>query len=87
MSAREPLHDSLLGAGAVGALIVCCGLPVLVSAGILTGAGALLRNLALLVAGVGLGAVALGWAIRRSRRGAACPVEPGAATKPGVAKE
>lgn len=65
-----------VGAAAIIGVIACCGLPVLLAAGVLTGAGALLRN-ALLV-GLGLAALAgpVIWASRRTRSGAACDTPP-----------
>lgn len=72
---RDNRGDTVFGAAAVVAVIACCGLPVLLSAGVLAGAGALLRN-AFLV-GIGLAALAglIVWAHRRTRSGAACEAE------------
>lgn len=72
---RATRRDAAFGAATVVAVIACCGLPVLLSVGLLTGAGALLRN-ALLV-GVGLAGLAglVVWAHRRTRSGTACGTE------------
>lgn len=67
--------DTGFGVVAAVAMIACCGLPLLLSAGVLAGAGALLRS-ALLV-GLGLAAL-IGlviWASRRARSDAACDTD------------
>lgn len=74
--------DTAFGVAAAVALIACCALPLLLAAGILAGAGALLRN-ALLV-GLGLAALAclVVWASRRARLNAACDTDSPARERP-----
>ncbi|WP_198588559.1 hypothetical protein [Geodermatophilus chilensis] len=68
---------SLLGLGAVGAAILCCAGPALVSAGLLGGLGGVLRNPVLLLAAGALlvGALVLTRARRSRPTGSAtcCP--------------
>lgn len=67
MSRPRPTN---LATGVLAALAVvaCCALPLLVSAGLLTGAGAVLRSPYLLFAGLAAAAGAAGHARRRQRR-------------------
>lgn len=53
-----------LTVAAVVAAIACCGIPLLVAAGLLTSTGVALRNLAL----VGLGAALAAWLVIRVAR-------------------
>lgn len=50
--------------------ILCCGLPLLIGAGVFTGASALLGNGALVAVGLVAVLVAVAVAVRRSRRAA-----------------
>lgn len=70
-----------LGVLAVGALVVCCAGPALISAGVLAAVGTWLRN-ALVIAGAALLACgALVYALYRSRGGAATGPDPDAAAR------
>jgi hypothetical protein len=62
--------------------VLCCGLPLLIAAGVVTSAGGLLRNPVVLAVGVGLLIAAVAPALRRARaaRGAECCAPPGAPT-------
>lgn len=55
--------------------VLCCGLPLLVAAGALGAAGSFLGNPSIILAAVGLAAVALLWALRRRRPGVSGEVE------------
>lgn len=57
---RDPVSTGMTVAAVVGA-IACCAVPLLVAAGVLTAAGAVLRNLLIIAVGAGM----LGWAITR----------------------
>jgi hypothetical protein len=59
-----PDPSSKVTVAAVVAAIACCGVPLLVAAGLLTTAGVALRNLAIIGGGVGL----LAWLVLRAAR-------------------
>lgn len=59
------LGGSLLGLGAVGAMVLCCAGPVLLSAGLLAGVGGLLRNPVILIGAGVLVLAAIAYPIAR----------------------
>ena len=63
-----PRRSRVTGGLAALACAACCALPVLIAAGVLTGAGAALLEKALLAVAAGLAALALGmWWLHRRR--------------------
>jgi mercuric ion transport protein len=63
-----PTRSKVAGALAAFACAVCCAIPFLIAAGVLTGAGAALLRQALLAAAAGLVVAALGmWWLHRRR--------------------
>jgi len=65
-----PARSKVAGALAALACAVCCALPLLVAAGLLTSAGAAVLRQTLIAAALGLVTIALGmwWLHRRRRR-------------------
>lgn len=66
-------------AGFVVLHVLCCGLPLLVASGVLSGAGALLTSPVLLTAGAVVAGAAVLVALRRARRSdepPCCSAEP-----------
>ncbi len=77
MSRQPPNHRAdnetkNMGAMAVVAMAVCCGIPLLLGATSLAATGLVLGSSVLLIAGVGLCAFAFGRARSRKRRGDDC---------------
>ncbi len=64
---------------AVVAMVTCCALPVLISAGVLATIGGVLRNPLVLVAAALVLGGAVAYALRRLQRGQACAVSDAAA--------
>lgn len=60
---RDPVTTGVTVAAVVGAMI-CCAVPLLVAAGVLTSAGVVFQNLLIIALGAGV----LGWAITRAVR-------------------
>ncbi len=75
MDSAPPTRSKVAGILAAVACAVCCAIPFLIAAGVLTGAGAAIMQQTLLAVAAGLVAVGLGmwWLHRRSsaRRAAA----------------
>jgi hypothetical protein len=74
--------DGKLVLGFVVLHVLCCGLPLLIAAGVVTGVGGLLRNPLVLAVGVGTLIAAVLPALRRAgatRDGECCP-PPGTPT-------
>ena len=75
-----PVRSKVTGALAALACAACCALPLLIAAGVLTGAGAAILERTVLAVAAGLAALALGmWWLHRRRTarrmaaaGAAC---------------
>ena len=65
---EPPRRSKVTGGLAVLACAACCALPVLIAAGVLTGAGAAILEKTLLAVAAGLAALALGmWWLHRRR--------------------
>jgi uncharacterized membrane protein YebE (DUF533 family) len=64
-----PTRSKVAGALAALACATCCALPLLIAAGVLTGAGAAVAQMTLLAGAAGLATAALGmwWSQRRRR--------------------
>ena len=63
-----PTRSKVAGALAALACAVCCAIPLLIAAGVLTGAGAVLLRQTLLAVAAGLAVAALGmWWLHRRR--------------------
>ncbi len=73
-----------LGVMAAVAMVICCALPALIGAGVLATVGAAICNPLVILAGLIVLAGAVGYALRRHRRGQACapPTTEPAATEP-----
>ncbi|MFC0527625.1 hypothetical protein [Phytohabitans kaempferiae] len=68
IDAAPPTRSKVTGALAVLACAACCALPLLIAAGVLTGAGAAILEKTLLAVAAGLAAAALGmWWLHRRR--------------------
>ncbi|HYN94736.1 MAG TPA: hypothetical protein VES42_12880 [Pilimelia sp.] len=68
VDSAPPTRSKVTGALAAGACAACCALPLLVAAGVLTGAGAVIAERTLLAVTAGLVALALGmWWLHRRR--------------------
>jgi len=63
-----------VNAMAVVAMVTCCALPVLISAGVLATIGGVLRNPLIVVAATLVLGGAVAYALRRLQRGQACAV-------------
>src|SRR5687767_9157132 len=67
-----PTRSKVTGGLAAFACAVCCALPLLIAAGVLTGAGAAILQQTLLAVAAGLAVIALGmWWLHRRRTAAA----------------
>lgn len=75
---RSPSSGAGFGLMAVVAMVTCCALPVLISAGILATIGGVLRNPLIIAAAALVLAGAVAYALRRLRRGQACTVSDAA---------
>jgi hypothetical protein len=63
-----PIRSKVTGGIAVLACAACCAIPLLITAGVLTGAGAAVLEQTLLAVAAGLGVLALGmWWLHRRR--------------------
>ena len=76
---RSPSSGTGFGPMAVVAMVTCCALPVLISAGVLATIGGVLRNPLIIVAAALVLGGAVAYALRRLRRGQACAVSDAAA--------
>lgn len=71
---RSPSSGAGFGLMAVVAMVTCCALPVLISAGVLATIGGVLRNPLVLVAAALVLGGAVAYALRRLRGNRACAV-------------
>ncbi len=76
---RSPSSGTGFGLMAVVAMVTCCALPVLISAGVLATIGGVLRNPLIIVAAALVLGGAVAYALRRLRRSQACTASDAAA--------
>jgi hypothetical protein len=81
VGSAPPRRSKVTGGLAVLACAACCAIPLLITAGVLTGAGAAILEQALLAVAAGLAVLALGmwWLHRRRNAGRAAAAGTGCA--------
>ncbi len=71
---RSPSSSAGFGLMAVVAMVTCCALPALISAGVLATIGGVVRNPLIIAAAALVLGGAVAYALRRLRRGQGCAV-------------